>query len=388
MNTLTCSRLHFRDGRDGRDNTIKTSRGRKSRQFGPTQALNTLCVLVLAATLELLCWVTTQAQEPGRTAPAPAGGGGAGVVEARAPQGLSQQVGGGGGGGVGWGQTGVYTDRLQSMVARAAPGRNPSKALVVLSSGPDEKVQMNLQEDLAVMSHILDKAMEDSLGPDQRQPKAMGVDLFFWPNAGSLRQAYLEGYGALFLLRVNFPLRPPPAKGDAKKEDPKGSSAWEEAREEVFGEPGMAGMSPAAAEDPYVEERVNRLKKSLLEAIKNAANIRDLKTDEGVTVCVLGTTKMQPGRVKAIGRSSGAKPPPVEFSWRGGAVEGAPQHGTILSLRVKKSDIDAFAKGKMDLDEFRQKALSTIYEGDSGSGPGFGGFGAGGFSGAYGSGSQ
>ena len=381
MKSLNCSRSTVRGDRCLRDGTMGPNFGNQSHRFAPVQGLQTPATFVLAAALLLFGGAAALAQATAGSATA--AGGGAGVVGALAPQGLSRQSAGGGGGVV---QAGTFADRLQSVVSRAGPGRNPPKALVILSSGPDAKVQANLQEDLAVMSHILDKAMDDSLGSDQRLPKAMGVDLFFWPDAGSLRQAYLEGYGALFLLKVNFPLLPPPAKGEAQKEEPKGSSAWEEAREEVFGEPALVGMGPGANEDPYKEEKVNRLKSSLLDALKNAANIRDLKADEGVTVCVLGGAKLQSGRVKANGRATGAKP--GEISWLGGPAEGGPQRGTVLSLRVKKSAIDAFAKGKMDLDGFQQKALSTVYEGDAGGGPGFGGYGVGGFGGGYGGGSR
>jgi hypothetical protein len=377
MKSIACSRVPAMSDRSRRDDPIEPNRGNRFQRLAQVRSLHALSRLIMAAALPFFAGMATIAQET--TGLAPAAAGGAGLIETRAPQRLSQQPGGGVGG---MGQAGVYSDRLQSIVSRAAPGRNPSKALVVLTSGPDAKTQGSLQEDLAVMSHILDKAMDDSLGSDQRLPKAMGVDLFFWPDAGSLRQAYLEGYGALFLLKVSFPLLPPPTKGEAQKEEPKGSSAWEEAREEVFGEPAVVGMGPGAAEDPYKEEKVNRLKSSLLDALKNAANIRDLKADEGVTVCVLGGAKQQPGRAKAIGRASGARP--GEMTLLGGPREGTPQRGTILSIRVKKSAIDAFAKGQMDLDEFRQKALSTIYEGDVGTVPGFAGYGVNGFGGSYG----
>lgn len=32
-----------------------------------------------------------------------------------------------------------------------------------------------------------------------------------------------------------------------------------------------------------------------------------------------------------------------------------------MTIRARKSDIDAFAKGKINLDEFRKKAVITIY---------------------------
>jgi hypothetical protein len=40
-----------------------------------------------------------------------------------------------------------------------------------------------------------------------------------------------------------------------------------------------------------------------------------------------------------------------------------PARGSILTIRVKKSDVDSFAKGKLDLDQFRKKASMTIYPG-------------------------
>ena len=47
--------------------------------------------------------------------------------------------------------------------------------------------------------------------------------------------------------------------------------------------------------------------------------------------------------------------------------DGPPAHGTIMTIRVKKSDADAFAKGKLSLEDFRKKASITTYAGDTGS---------------------
>ena len=60
--------------------------------------------------------------------------------------------------------------------------------------------------------------------------------------------------------------------------------------------------------------------------------------------------------------------------------------GTVMTIRVKKSDADAFAKGNLTLDEFRKKARISNYAADiGGAGAGFsysvgnaGGFGGGG----------
>jgi hypothetical protein len=43
-----------------------------------------------------------------------------------------------------------------------------------------------------------------------------------------------------------------------------------------------------------------------------------------------------------------------------------------MTLRAKKSDIDSFAKGKTDLDDFRKKVSTAIYQAPGGGAGGFG----------------
>jgi hypothetical protein len=56
--------------------------------------------------------------------------------------------------------------------------------------------------------------------------------------------------------------------------------------------------------------------------------------------------------------------------WQEGIMDG-PGRQTVLTLRVKKSDVDAYAKGKVNLDEFQKRARLTAYA--TGTGPGAGG---------------
>ena len=48
---------------------------------------------------------------------------------------------------------------------------------------------------------------------------------------------------------------------------------------------------------------------------------------------------------------------------------------TIMTIRVKKSDADAFAKGAMTLEAFRKRAHVVSYAGSPESGMSFGGMG-------------
>jgi hypothetical protein len=64
---------------------------------------------------------------------------------------------------------------------------------------------------------------------------------------------------------------------------------------------------------------------------------------------------------------------------------------TIMTIRVKKSDVDAFAKGAMTLEVFRKRAHVVSYAGSPETGMAFGGMsggmgGMGGFGGGSGGG--
>jgi hypothetical protein len=303
----------------------------------------------------------------------------------------------------------VFNDRLQAIIKRAPDGA--ANALVIRSSDSDPKDQSELQEDLAVMSHILDKALDENLGGDTRG-KAMGIDVFFTPNSSPVRSLYLEGYGALFMLKVRFPVLAPPAKEETQKEKQPEDSAWEEARRELFGQP-QAGVPAPAPGEEYSEEKVSKLKDALLEALKNAANIRGLKSDESVTVCIFGGGSKGGGGARAVVRAKPANPPvpPVppapplgsgeagsktipgrtprlpSTGWHvaSGPQAGTPAaRGTIMTIRVKKSDIEAFSKGKINLEEFRKKARITAYAGDAGGEESFSLIGSGGLGGGWG----
>jgi len=181
-------------------------------------------------------------------------------------------------------QLGEVRDRMATIVRRDGDG--PSQTLVVRHSGTDPKTQANLEEDLAVMARILEKAAAQN--PDEgRLHHAMGIDVVFGPGPNSPRSIYLEGYGALFMLKVGFPLLPPPSKPDARKEEPQGSSTWEDVRRELYGQrSGKRIVAPPT--QPYSEEQVKTLKDGLLDALKNASNIRELKADDAITLCVFG----------------------------------------------------------------------------------------------------
>jgi hypothetical protein len=255
-------------------------------------------------------------------------------------------------------------------------GRGPApagKPLVIRSSNPDPKEEANLEEDLAVMTHLFDKSFEDLPGGRPHAFKAAGIDVFFTPGQTPMRCFYLDGYGAVFLLNVSFPLVPPPQKVDREK--PAVDSAWAEAQEELFGQPSEGRFGGPAEE--YSEEKVTKLKESLFDTLKNATNIRGLKSDDSIVVVVFGSSTTPRGKGRIAAKRAVVAHEGDTFLWQDGE---APRRQTILTLRVKKTDIDAYAKGKLNTEDFQKRASPTAYNSGAanglfGSEVGFGGLG-------------
>jgi hypothetical protein len=248
----------------------------------------------------------------------------------------------------------MFQDRLRNVIQRG-PG-SPGQSLVIRTSELDPKEQANLEEDLAVMSHLLEKTVGSSLGPQPQASSVLGVNVVFAPGHGPTRGLYLEGYGALFTLNVGFSLLPSP-KNDEEKENPATDSAWNDARQEVYGQQRFDGKAVYVRGEEYDERKVNRLKDAVLEALKNATHIRGLKNDDSITVCVFGGGAALPMKVRAENKAGAPKPKEVYIPAR------PESRSTILTIRVKKSDVDSFAKDKLNLDDFRKKAKITPYAG-------------------------
>ena len=247
------------------------------------------------------------------------------------------------------------------------------KTLVIRTSDSNPRTQDNLEEDLAVMSRVFDRTLSHKLDED-RQNRFMGINVLFVPGSKEIRNLYLEGYGALFLLSVDFPLMPPPEKTAQPKEKSETDSTWEDAKRELYGRRDAWNdfnkefkfNVSNVPEQEYDEKKVDDLKEGLLEALKNATNIRDLKPDDSITVSIFGgaNTGQRKGRAMNTGSDdlNEEERNLVIVSQRD---DGPAARGTILTVRVKKSDVDAFAKGKLSLEEFRKHASLITYTGDT-----------------------
>lgn len=242
-------------------------------------------------------------------------------------------------------------------------GRASSQPLVIHTSDLDPETLGRIQEDFTVMSRILNKTVERELGHEPHD-SAMGIALSTLPGSRRPQSIYLEGYGALFFVNVNFPVAER-APGDDEKSEKQPASTWEETRRELYGQKlsrgrvwEIPGNHPAT---PYDADQVESLKKELLGSLKDATNIRELKPEESITLVVLGSRLGS--AVTRVKRSTGRSGSNVRsfdvFAVADGSRGNARE--SVLILRVKKADVDGFAKGTINAEEFGKRAKISAY---------------------------
>jgi len=263
--------------------------------------------------------------------------------------------------------------RVMGMADQSKRSGMAGRTLVIPGTEVDKDQLREHEEDLNVMARVLEKAISSKSSDDEFRKEAMGIELLSFGGVSSgVRNLYLEGHGALFLLRVNFPLLAPPKAEDAEDapvKDPP-NTAWEEARSDLYG--GRRGGAPFRIPrgEAYDEQKIERLKDSLFEALKNAAHIRHLKPAETITVMVAGES----GRVERSkrvtvggggfggGRGGGGEPFNADVvKWVETGRPSPARGDSTLLLRVKKSDADALTAGQLNPEEFRKKATLLVY---------------------------
>jgi hypothetical protein len=264
--------------------------------------------------------------------------------------------------------------------AVAGGSANSGSSLVIPKDGSDPKALEECEEDLNVMARILDKSVSHRA---TKGHNAMGIVVhtgLFGETAGP-RNLYIEGYGAVFFLDVNYPLVAPPAKKAEPESKEETSSEWEDTRRELYhpvdpwGQPYSIVPPPmmgGGSAEEYDADKVEELRKDLMAALKNAAHIRKLNSDEMVTVVVNGRSrglesKVMPKRVGgtagggSFGYSSGGGGSSAGYTDRLAAIiRKAPQsRGSTMILRAKKSDLESAEK--LTPEEFRKKVAVQVY---------------------------
>jgi hypothetical protein len=254
-------------------------------------------------------------------------------------------------------------------------------------------------EDMQVMVQILRDAVTQPqtapgglpdygaiLGSDERRTEAF----------------YLQGYGAMFVLEVEFSLSSPsqPRGGAEEGQEPVGDPVWRRARERLYAPPGATSTVQSGSSARPDSFSLDQFTEDLVRTLRHAANIRHLPDDEWVIVTILGGG--EPGSLRGpaspYGRFRGTDPYGSSYGGGGfvsgggysygggssnpsgsggrwgfsGTVNGSggvnmgrgaepTTVGTVLTVRTKKADINAFAESQISFDQFNQRTKTFSY---------------------------
>jgi hypothetical protein len=200
--------------------------------------------------------------------------------------------------------TARYTTRLNGVVARATP--NPA---ITLSGPRGQKEIDELSEDLKVLGFIFTRNLERTFGNNKETEYRLGVPMLVTSGMRVVDVNYLQDYGIFVKVHVPFPVANA-EKSEKKSVAGEPSSDWEKARRTLYGEENQ-GAEMAAQNVDYDEKLVSALKAQMIDALKNATNVRHLRAEDFVTVTIIG-----------------------------GA--GAGNRNSLMTIRVNKSEVATF----------------------------------------------
>jgi len=254
-----------------------------------------------------------------------------------------------------------------------------ASVLVIPSAEIETKDLLTINEDLNIMLRIfetnLQKARIITTGVRILGDAAIYGRLFSGRGNSSIQSLYLQGYGVLFMMKVDFPLSPGPQaqqQDEAEKEQERGDKVWDDMRRQLYEPEELAKSKTGDSAEKYDAEKVENLKTALIKALKHAANIRNLKPDEWAVLTITGSGEsddVQTVVLKGGGKSDSTRQILVRDKNTGitKIVEGNSLRDlglsspTVLVIRAKKSDIDSFSKDDLDLEQFRGRVQMLSY---------------------------
>ena len=274
-------------------------------------------------------------------------------------------------------------------------GTGRLNVLLIPSGAVGPQVQVEVQEDMLVMLQILrDRLSEPRM--------ILGIlydygDIFAGGDQDT-RAFYLEGYGVLFVLEVDFPLLL--AEPNAPEEEPKRDidPVWLRARQRLR----APGRGSAYSQRPSDEVSFEQLKTDLIETLKHTANIRHIDPNEQVIFTIVSRTgaggmsgssagyfsasgggwgagnsySYSVGGFNSGGNGAGARIPLLDKYGQpkrdalGNTIyqpaptppaQPVPGPTSVLTIRAKKADVNAYAAGQVDLEQFQQRVTVFNY---------------------------
>jgi hypothetical protein len=259
--------------------------------------------------------------------------------------------------------------QLKTLLGRRNQQSGGGKVLVIPTAEIEPQDMVTLMEDMTVMCRIFDKKLAQSnLVPGMHLIGSVRFSSPFSRDSQSMGAMYVQGYGALFMRTVDFPLSPPPQTEEQEgTEEEDADPVWEQMKQEMFSPEEAARHAPNRHEEKYDARKVKNLKSTLIKALVHTANIRGLKPDEMVVLTVTGSgISSNVDKVVAI---TGTNQVVVHYKDENvtkilktpSLSDLGISSPTVLTIRAKKSYIDALAQNKIDYDEFEEKIQLLSY---------------------------
>jgi hypothetical protein len=248
-------------------------------------------------------------------------------------------------------------------------------SLVLKFASEDEVSNNVMEEDLAIMTKIVENDLKKGVGEGGVEYK-MDIPMIY-TGSRSVRAMYMEGFGVLFMIKVNFPVYAPDSF--EAKETPRQPelSEWETARRQLYALP-TKDSSSASSRSKYKQAQVDTLKKLLIQTMRNATNIHNLQPEEWLSFSVFGhpvvvskPNKLSGEKLRKLTKRAVTDEGEVTVqeayqaaNYQSSGQTQVSQNGTVLTLRAKRGDIEAFAAGKLGLDEFTKLVQTQSYFGN------------------------
>ena len=192
---------------------------------------------------------------------------------------------------------------------------------VLTTEVTDPAVQEQWEEDLRVMDVLL----KNATGGTEGGLTVFGIQTSF----GRVTPMYVEGAGVVFSLKVGWPLAPSGKEAEADAQRPRERpSAWVTAQRQLKGEGPVRVPGREAPPMVFEQEKLDAYVDAIVRVLPEATNFRHLKDNESVFV----------------------------------TVSGPDESGELvrLTLKVRKSDVDAAARGTLDAPAFRQRVARRV----------------------------
>jgi len=170
---------------------------------------------------------------------------------------------------------------------------------------------------------------------------------------------YVDGYGPLFLLTVDFPLAAPPQEPAPSDPNEPRDAVWESVARELHAPPG-ANRPPSTDHGPtYNPEKALALSTTLIKALKHTVNIRALADNTTVTVMVR-SEQTYGTNMESILFSTGVAVSETLPQLYGESSQPSGPTSTLV-IRANLEDIQAFAAGDVGFSDFEKGIEANQY---------------------------